>query len=63
MSRESDALDRHITGHYGEDQFAEYDDPTFVPEEEECQVSNCHEPADDGVLCTGHLAEAEAAST
>lgn len=54
--RESEALDRHITGNYGEDQltaweeFSNWDEP-------DCQVSNCDEPAEDGVLCERHLKE------
>lgn len=49
MSRESDALDRHITGNYGEDQFPDYDDRDAI-----CQVSNCEEESVDGVLCAAH---------
>ena len=49
--RESEALDRHITGNYGEDQFSDIGDEWW---EEECSVGNCHEVAVDGVLCTKH---------
>lgn len=56
MSRESEALDRHITGNYGEDFFNEWED---LPEPD-CQVSNCKSIAEDGVLCRGHLAQLEA---
>jgi hypothetical protein len=45
----AEALDRHITGNYGEDQF-----PDEWEESPECQVSGCHEEAEDGVLCRDH---------
>jgi hypothetical protein len=57
----SEALDRHITGNYGEDQFREEYLGRW-PAEDKCQVSDCTEPAEDGVLCTVHLAEQEAAT-
>lgn len=52
MSKEGDALDRHITGNYGEDQFRyDYDDEWYI---NKCQVSNCDEDSEDGVLCAKH---------
>jgi hypothetical protein len=63
--REAEALDRHITGNYGEDQFKQdadgldedkylvdsYDDEWFIAK---CQIANCDEDSEDGVLCPEH---------
>lgn len=52
--RDSDALDRHITGNYGEDQLRDWwdaGDDDYIPT---CQVANCGEDAEDGVLCAAH---------
>jgi hypothetical protein len=48
---DKDALDRHITGNYGEDQFDNYDDECYI---NKCQVNNCDEDSEDGVLCSKH---------
>ena len=55
--RDAEALDRHITGNYGEDQERDWWDPSW-DEPATCQVSNCEEDAVDGVLCAKHSEEA-----
>lgn len=52
-----EALDRHITGNYGEDQFDMHDADGIDGFGNKCQVSTCQQAAEDGVLCTAHLAE------
>lgn len=47
--REAAALDRHITGNYGEDQFPDDFEPHDI-----CQQAGCVEEAEDGVLCVAH---------
>jgi hypothetical protein len=53
-----EALDRHITGNYGEDQFKGLgDDEEDVSDQ--CQVSHCEAESVDGVLCERHLGNME----